>query len=451
MTRRIAWAILWTVWVTLIVAGLTAYLTTRSILLDDLDDSLVRRALALPELNGATKTGAVAPPRGQEGDQYLIQNEIGQTTGGQRLPSLKSDIASRAELIAADFLQTGSGPRVRSIIVRALTRPAPGVEARWVTVTYNGSAEQFDHLLDELTVALVSLVIAGGVAAALVALLVSRSTLRPLYQTAETIGAIDEARLDRRIQSDQLPPELAPVALRMNEMLERLQKANERRRQFLADTSHELRTPVAALMTTLEVALRYPRDAEQYRVALQSCVADAAHLRRLISRLLEQVRAENLSGDQPAEDVDVSDLLGQCADIADALAAGPGITITRAVEPGLRLLTQPDRLRSAVTNVLANAVEYNRPGGAVEFSAQTNGGGLHILIRDTGPGMTPEDLQRLFQPFTRLNRGRRGSSDHLGLGLVLVKTHMQALGGKCRIESQLGVGTTVNLEIPPPE
>src|SRR2546421_2253430 len=128
------------------------------------------------------------------------------------------------------------------------------------------------------------------------------------------MGAIDEQRLDRRIDIGSLPPELHPMANRLNEMLGRLEHAFALRNQFLADASHELRTPVAALTTALDVALNRPRDAEVYRRTLETCRGDALQLRRLVERLMEQVRSENFSHDEPAQDVDVAQLLRECAD-----------------------------------------------------------------------------------------------------------------------------------------
>jgi signal transduction histidine kinase len=267
------------------------------------------------------------------------------------------------------------------------------------------------------------------------------------------------------------------MARRLNEMLARLEEAFAQRRQFLADASHELRTPVAALMMGLEVALARPRDADAYRRALRDALADAAQLRKLVETLMEQVRSERFAHDEPPCDVDVSSLLDECAAVADALARPRGITVARHYPPGLRLLTQPGRVRSAVTNLLANAVEYNGPGGSVELIASGDVRGLDVRVRDDGPGIPEDLLPRLFEPFARgdtarskvtrddatpvagADRGADGDAHlepgsdagHLGLGLFLVQTHVAALGGNCTVESRVGSGTTFRLVLPPAE
>jgi two-component system OmpR family sensor kinase len=164
----------------------------------------------------------------------------------------------------------------------------------------------------------------------------------------------------------------------------------------------------------------------------------------------------------------VSSLLDECAAVAEALARPRGITVGRHYPPGLRLVTQPGRVRSVVINLLANAVEYNHPGGSVELVASRDVKGLDVQVRDNGPGIPGDLLPRLFEPFARGDTSRSkatrdtvgtGSADpeaapdagHLGLGLFLVRTHAAALGGSCTVESRVGSGTTFRLVVPPAE
>jgi signal transduction histidine kinase len=231
-------------------------------------------------------------------------------------------------------------------------------------------------------------------------------------------------------------------------MLERIERAYELRHQFLADASHELRTPVAALVTTAEVSLRRPRDADSYRRTVESCLSDARLLRQLVERLMEQCRADTLTHDETPEEVDVVPLLAQCADLTAALAQERNLTLTRQMPPAFRLVTQPGRLRSVVTNLLSNAVEYNRPGGTIALSAEPNGQFLHLTVADTGPGIAADHIPFLFEPFYRADRARTGQDGHMGLGLSLVQAHVQALGGQLRVESTVGVGTRFCVDLP---
>jgi signal transduction histidine kinase len=318
-------------------------------------------------------------------------------------------------------------------------------------------------VLSRLSVTLTVCGLAAGAAAAAAAVWVARAALRPLHAASDVVGHIDERRLDRRIDADSLPPELRPVASRLNEMLARLEHAFAQRRQFLADASHELRTPVAALVTTMEVALRRRRGAEELTRTLETCLADARHLKRLVHVLMEHARGE-ASADphaETAERVDAAELLGECADMAAALGVARDVRVERTLPGPMPFVTQPQRLRSVVTNLLSNAVEYNRPGGLVHLAAELGEDGtLAVTVRDTGRGIAAEHVPFLFEPFYRGAEPHRGGgagaggtgrddeTPHLGLGLFLVQSHLKALGGRCTVQSEPGVGTTMVVTLP---
>jgi signal transduction histidine kinase len=456
MTRRITLAILLTVWGILIAGCVTAYLSMRWVLIDQLDQTLTAKARSLPELRPIGASGSekdmpgarnpVAVPKHLEdpgSDRYVVKNAAGQTLSPPAGGLAISDIS----VVSAGFATIGDGTRQRSLVLRATTRGADGTPMQ-VTINYQGSAIELDQLLDRLALSLLVFGLAAGLVTALVALKVSRAALKPLYATADVIGTIDPQNLHRRIETSALPPELMPVAGRLNEMLERIEHAYSQRQQFLANASHELRTPVAALVTTMEVSLRHPREAEGYRKTLESCLGDARYLRLLVERLMEQCRADTLSHDETPENVDLTPLLNQCADQAAALGQDRQVGIARTLPEAFHFVTQPQRLRSIMTNLLANAVEYNRPGGSVELTARPNGEFLHLSIQDSGPGIAPEHVPHLFEPFYRADKARSGVAGHLGLGLSLVQSHMHALGGRIRVESNLGSGTTFHLELP---
>jgi len=458
MTRRIALAILLTVWAILIAGCATAYLTTRSVLIDQLDRAMKDKAASIPELrppnsppinkDDPQSTPARTPMRQRitedvNSDRYVVKNAAGQTLS----PPAGGANASDIEIVSAGFSTLADGTRQRSLTLSATVRSIDGSVVP-VTISYQKSAVQLDALLDRLALSFATFGLCAGLVTALVALKVSRAALKPLHSTAEVIGTIDPQNLNRRIDPAALPPELAPMANRLNEMLERIERAYTQRQQFLADASHELRTPVAALVTTAEVSLRHPRSAESYRDTVVSCLDDARYLRRLVERLMEQCRADTLSHDETPEVVDLTPLLNQCADLAATLGDGHGIDIIRTLPTSFHFTTQPQRLRSIITNLLSNAVEYNNPGGKVELQAKPNGHFLHLTVRDTGPGIAPEHVPHLFEPFYRADKARSTQAGHLGLGLSLVQSHLHALGGQIRVESTLGTGTTFHVDLP---
>jgi signal transduction histidine kinase len=221
-------------------------------------------------------------------------------------------------------------------------------------------------------------------------------------------------------------------------MLGRLEEAFDRQQRFLADASHELRTPVAALLTAIEIALRYPRDAQAYREALDSCRADAAFLCQLVERLFEQVRSQLPDLEEMPEPVDVATFLGQCADTVEPLAQTAGVELQRhwVAKHGQRpWVTQRGRLRSIVVNLLNNAVEHAPAGSAVEMFCAMADDALYLAVRDQGPGIPPEHLPHVFEPFYRVDKSRSRAAGHLGLGLALVHTHVEAMRGRCQVQN----------------
>jgi signal transduction histidine kinase len=444
MTRQLARSILLIVWATLIAGGVVAYLATRSVLLADLDAALIARARSLPELTGTTE----AAPRLEEaaGDRYVLSNHLGQTRG--RLAESSKD-APLPAILNSSLAALGDGHRVRSLTLRFTPRDGGAP----VTLIYSGSAERFDRVLRHLAIALTVFGLAAGAAAAGVAVGVSHAALRPLRGTADAIVQINERQLDRRIDASALPEELQPLASRLNDMLQRLEQAFSQRKQFLADASHELRTPVAALVTTIEVALRRPREASELTRVLRTCLSDAQMLQQLVQTLLVHARAESRAGQQSAETFDALELLTQCADVADGLALVKDVTLRRFLPPTMEIHSRPALLRGIVMNLLGNAVEYNRAGGSVELRAEMNGADLELAVIDNGQGIPPKDLPHIFQPFYRAGgpaRGNEGPDDkqHLGLGLYLVDSHIKALGGECKVQSDPGAGTTFHIRLP---
>jgi signal transduction histidine kinase len=433
MTRRIGLAIFLTVWAALLASGAVAYLTTRSVLLADLDAAILARAASLPVVSDAR--AYVADPA----DRFLVRDDRGRTIARPTT----SEAVTAPEVVGASFATLGDGRRVRTLAVR-LARPGGAV-----TVVYSGSTGRFDAVLRRLVAALTVAAIAGGAVAAGVAVWVARTTLRPLRATADAIGAIDESRLHRRIAPADLPRELVPVAQRLNEMLARLEQATGQRQRFLADAAHELRTPIAAIVTGAEVALRRPRGERELRDVLSNCLHDARVLDRVAGALLEHVRADRPSPDERVQVIEAEEVVEGCVRTAAAVAAAKGVSVTCEVPAGLTFLAAPWHLRSVLLNLLSNAVQYTPAGGEVQLQCSAENESVVLTIRDNGVGIAPEDLPRVFEPFFRTDGSRRQEPEHhLGLGLYLVKSHVKAMGGCIELASRPGEGTVVRVLIP---
>jgi signal transduction histidine kinase len=441
MTRRITLAILATVWATLVAAGIVAYVTTRQIMMQHLHHAMLDQMMA-PRLER------------YQGRSYRI-------VGGRHFDDLTSiregstQGEPHAQIISTKWIYLPGVGRHRSMTARVYGMPVDekgadikGAKYEPLILVYSREAYEFDPLMNRLGIALVIATLIGGAIAAIVARFVARTSLRPLKSTADVIGTIDDQSLDRRIDSSRLPLELVPVAEKLNGMLERIETAQHQRQRFLADAAHELRTPVAALLTAIEISLRRPRDTDSYRQTLELCLDDARMLRRLVEGLMTQVKAELAEAHGPPILVDASRIIDACAQMIRPLAEKRSIRLACDVPDQVQLRTQPDRLRAILINLLGNAVEYSPDGAEVRLTCAIRGErAIEIRIRDTGPGISPEHLPHIFEPFYRADPTEEASS-HLGLGLFLVRTHARALGGDCSVESQLGEGTTFIVTLP---
>jgi signal transduction histidine kinase len=443
MTTRITLAILLTTWLVLIVGQTAAFLTARASLLALLDDTLITRA------NRLLDHGIAGEKPGEEpgipvGDRYEIKTSAGQiveSVKGERQPTVRPTLTKLA------FETLPDGVRVRTIELRIfISRDGKRVP---YTITYSRPADRFDWLLSHLAGMMLLISLACGLTTAWLALKLSKAALKPLTETADVIAQIDEQRLSRRINADDMPVEMVPMAHRLNEMLARLQDVFQERKRFLADAAHELRTPTAALLTTLEVALRRPRDASELTAALKSGLVDARRLRKLVESLMEQARSENVrSAAESMQQTDITALVRECIEIVQPLAGEKQVRIEQDIPSECNFTTQRERLRSVLLNLLSNAIEYNKVGGEIRVRCAHDNGALRLSVADTGRGISKEQAPHVFEPFYRGGEGRGDDPDHLGLGLFLVRSHVEALRGKCMIDSELGVGTTMTIELP---
>lgn len=273
--------------------------------------------------------------------------------------------------------------------------------------------------------------------------------LFPLKRLSYAVSEISAKDFRLPIDPKSLPAEVNPVAEKLSQALAQLQAAFEREKRAAADISHELRTPLAALTTTIEVACRKPRTAEQYKQTLDECRAIAGQMGLLVERMLVLAWIDAGADVVRPEHVEVGDLVGGVAAIAKPLAEVQGLTFKVNVPKPITVRTDPDKLREVVMNLTHNAIEYNRPGGEVELSATPRAqGGVVLEVRDTGVGMPAEIHDKIFERFFRGDPSRNAAGVHAGLGLAIVKEYVDRLGGRLTVDSAVGRGSRFRIELP---
>jgi heavy metal sensor kinase len=277
--------------------------------------------------------------------------------------------------------------------------------------------------------------------------LLARSALSPVDRMSRSARRITAEDLRQRIAPGGTGDELDRLADTLNDMLARLDDAFAEMRRFAADAAHELRTPLTALRGGIEVALRAERSSEEYRRVLGSSLEEVDRLVRLAEDLLLFSRFSS-GAPMPRDRVELEPLLVEVFDTATRLADGTGVTVRLGpVEPAV-VTGDAGALRRALLNVAGNAVKYTPAGGKVELSLTVGDGMVRIIVRDTGVGIAPEDVARIFQPFVRLDTARARSTGGAGLGLAMTRSIVEAHRGRLHVDSSPGAGSTFTVELP---
>jgi two-component system, OmpR family, heavy metal sensor histidine kinase CusS len=273
--------------------------------------------------------------------------------------------------------------------------------------------------------------------------------IRPVEEMATTARHISSSNLRERIRPEGYPFELASLAATFNEMLDRLEESFEQVSRFSTDIAHDLRTPVNNIRGETEVALARARTVEEYRDVLGSCLEEAVRLSELISDLLFLARAESPLSHLRREPIDVGQLLNGVREYYEASAADSGIVLTTAISDK-PVIGEMDRtlIQRAVGNLVSNAVAHTPAGGSVILGAEAEAAAICIEVADTGVGIPPEALPRVFDRFYRVDSSRSKASGGTGLGLAIVQSIVLMHGGNVEIASQLGEGTRVTLRMP---
>jgi len=303
-------------------------------------------------------------------------------------------------------------------------------------------------LLNDYWAGLVLVVGLSLVALAGLGVLIVRRGLKPLDDLGREIKALNEERLNHPLDRRDWPVETHAVIEGFNDLSGRLHASFRRLSQFSADLAHELRTPIHNLRLQADVILARPREAEEYRLALENALEEYARLTQMTENLLFLARAENGKQSVSMAEFGVRRHLEAAAGRFKALASGKGVAIE--ILGDAQVTADPNLFQLILENLLANACAHTPAGGNVTLEARTGPrGAIQVSVADTGTGIPPPLLDQVFDRFSRVDPARvRG--DGSGLGLSLVKAAMDLHQGQVKIESDIGNGTKVILQFPVP-
>jgi heavy metal sensor kinase len=273
------------------------------------------------------------------------------------------------------------------------------------------------------------------------------SGLRPVHAITAAASRISEGNLAERINATDTDNELGRLAGVLNSTFARLDAAFAQQKQFTADASHELRTPLAVLISEAQATLSRERNAAEYRETIEACLATAQQMRRLTESLLQLARFDAAQQPVERERIDVAARAASCIERIAPLAAARGIQIHSDLSPA-STMGGGESIDQVVTNLLTNAIHYNRDGGEVRVHTRADGGDAVITVADTGLGIAEPDLPHIFKRFYRADKSRARADGRNGLGLAICKAIVEAHAGQITVSTGAGQGTVFTVRLP---
>ncbi len=317
----------------------------------------------------------------------------------------------------------------------------------WVAVT-GVSLESANSTVS----AVVTRLAIGGSAFVLIAAVgayfLARAALAPVERLRRQAAAISAADPSARLLVPRTRDEIAALAGTMNSLLARLHSALARQRSFVADASHELRTPFAVLRGELELAAKPGRSREELTEAVAAASEEAARLSRITDDLLLLARSDEDQLTVRTEPTDLAAVLSRSAQQAAQRSADAGVSCLVSVPAGLVAIVDPGRIRQAVDNLVDNSLRFAPAGTPIGISATASGTDLTIAVTDAGPGFPADYLQHAFERFRRPDSGRARADGGAGLGLAIVLAIARAHGGTVTVGNRPEGGAIVQLELP---
>jgi heavy metal sensor kinase len=309
------------------------------------------------------------------------------------------------------------------------------------------SPEEAGHVLGMLRAVLAVAVPLMLVAAGGLAYWLAGRSLAPLDALDRATRQVTARSLDQRLPVVNPGDELGRLTATINDMIARLEGSFEELRRFTAHASHELRTPLAVLRSEAEVALRQDLSAEQLRGVLASVLEECGRLARLSEQLLALARQDRGAALKRAGAVDLGGLARDVVESLRPLAEDKGLWLRCAAAAPAVVEGDANLLRQVLINLIDNALKYTARGG-VDVTAETEGNSVRLAVADTGEGIAPEHLGRVFDRFYRVDKARSRELGGSGLGLSITRGVIEAHGGTIAVESTLGRGSTFTVTLP---
>lgn len=281
--------------------------------------------------------------------------------------------------------------------------------------------------------------------------LAGRAT-RPIAEIIDTTARLHPTHLDERLPLRGTRDELDRLAQTINGFLDRIGAYLEQNREFTANAAHELRSPLAAIQSSLEVALNAERSVEEYKDLIGVTLEECGALRDLVNQLLLLSESDAGQMDAGGEAVRFDQIVAKSCDMFAGVAEAAGVELTVAFLESVQVRGDSGRLRQVINNLLDNAIKFTRRGGQIVVDLRTSSDGRQVVLKvsDTGIGIPADELPRIFERFYRGDKSRRRKhrAGGSGLGLSICNAIVTAHNGQIELRSNVGRGTAVTVRLP---
>lgn len=423
------------------ISALGLVVVQERLLTHGIDESLIQRA---DNIEGDVANGTLGPRLPAEGDPEDLFTQLigpdGRVVGASDNATDLPAVTNVLDPGARDSIRSVSGIR-GSEEFRLLVRPVETLDGSVTLVV----AKNLDDVSESVRILAWSLAVSLPVATLLLAILVwwlTGRVLHPVEAIRAEVASISGADLHRRVPVPRTQDEITSLAHTMNQMLERVEQATEHQQRFVADASHELRSPLTRIRSALEVAIAHP-DAVDDEALHQSLLSETDALSQLVDDLLFLARSEAGVHGRPAEAVDLDDLV---LDEARRLRDRGTVRVVAGSVSAARALGDSRQLARAIRNLASNAERH--ASSTVTFELREDGETCELVVGDDGGGISPEHRDLVFQRFTRLDEARSRDDGGFGLGLAIVHDIVARHCGSIEIASQHGGGARFVVTLP---
>ena len=277
---------------------------------------------------------------------------------------------------------------------------------------------------------------------------IAGKSFAPLEQVIDTAEKITQESLDERIDLPVNKDELYRLSSTINDLLDRLQAAYTREKQFTSDASHELKTPLASVLGTLEVLIRKPRAPDHYRAKIGFCIDELKRMSGLVGQLLLLARYDSAAFRPNIVAFDAKETIAKVLDRVEKQVKEKELGVTVRNDGSTMVQADASILEIMLDNVVSNAVKYSERGGTVTIAFENRGESIVCSVIDAGPGISTEKIDRIFERFYRADESRNSQTSGTGLGLAIVKKLADIQSITVQLSSREHEGTAVTLEIP---